>query len=43
MMERDKFMSADEAKEIGLIDTVLTSVPKAGQDGTPAPETAGSE
>lgn len=31
MMERDKFMSADEAKEMGLIDEVLTSPPKVGE------------
>jgi len=42
MMERDKFMSADEAKDIGLIDTVLTSPPKPGQDGEPGPEPASS-
>ncbi|XP_066967671.1 ATP-dependent Clp protease proteolytic subunit isoform X1 [Macrobrachium rosenbergii] len=30
MMERDKFMSAEEAKELGLIDEVLTSPPKVG-------------
>ncbi|KAB7495473.1 ATP-dependent Clp protease proteolytic subunit, mitochondrial [Armadillidium nasatum] len=30
MMERDKFMSAEEAKELGLIDSVLVSPPKAG-------------
>ncbi|RXG71945.1 ATP-dependent Clp protease proteolytic subunit, mitochondrial [Armadillidium vulgare] len=30
MMERDKFMSADEAKELGLIDSVLVSPPKVG-------------
>lgn len=35
MMERDKFMSADEAKELGLIDEVLTSPPKVG-DSTPS-------
>ncbi|KAG0719411.1 ATP-dependent Clp protease proteolytic subunit, mitochondrial [Chionoecetes opilio] len=28
MMERDKFMTADEAKELGLIDEVLTRPPK---------------
>ncbi|CAL4116500.1 unnamed protein product, partial [Meganyctiphanes norvegica] len=28
MMERDKFMSADEAKELGLIDTVIANTPK---------------
>ncbi|RXG71382.1 ATP-dependent Clp protease proteolytic subunit, mitochondrial [Armadillidium vulgare] len=30
MMERDKFMSAEEAKELGLIDSVLVSPPKVG-------------
>lgn len=30
MMERDKFMSAEEAKVLGLIDEVLTSPPKVG-------------
>lgn len=32
-MERDKFMSADEAKEFGLIDQVVDSRPPAPQDG----------
>ena len=27
MMERDKFMGAEEAKQLGLIDTVLVSPP----------------
>ncbi|XP_047489484.1 ATP-dependent Clp protease proteolytic subunit-like [Penaeus chinensis] len=30
MMERDKFMGAEEAKEMGLVDEVLTSPPKVG-------------
>ena len=29
MMERDKFMNSEEAKKLGLIDTVVTSPPKA--------------
>jgi ATP-dependent Clp protease protease subunit len=31
-MERDKFFSADEAKEFGIIDEVLTSRPPADDD-----------
>lgn len=38
MMERDKFMSADEAKELGLIDEVLTSPPKMVDSKPPSPE-----
>lgn len=38
MMERDKFMSADEAKFIGLIDEVLTSPPKVGEAAPQTPE-----
>ena len=30
-MERDKFMDAEEAKNLGLIDTVLVSPPKVGK------------
>lgn len=39
MMERDKFMDADEAKKIGLIDTVLEKPPRPVEDeqtGSPA-------
>ncbi|KAG7164624.1 ATP-dependent Clp protease proteolytic subunit-like [Homarus americanus] len=36
MMERDKFMEASEAKDIGLIDQVLASPPKVG-DTAPQP------
>lgn len=32
-MERDKFMSAEEAKEFGLIDEVVESRPDAGESG----------
>lgn len=38
MMERDKFMSADEAKDLGLIDEVLASPPKVGESTPPSPE-----
>lgn len=31
-MERDNFMSADEAKEFGLVDEVVTERPKTGED-----------
>ena len=31
-MERDYFMSPDEAKEFGLIDEVVTSRPPIGDD-----------
>jgi ATP-dependent Clp protease protease subunit len=31
-MERDRFMNPDEAKEFGLIDTVVTSRPAAAND-----------
>lgn len=41
MMERDKFMSADEAKELGLIDEVLTSPPKMVDSKPPSPEWQG--
>lgn len=34
MMERDKFMGAEEAKEMGLVDEVLTSPPKVGDKNT---------
>ena len=37
-MERDKFMDANEAKELGLIDTVLVSPPS---DGTTEAKTDG--
>ena len=29
-MERDTFMSAEEAKEFGLVDEVIAERPKAG-------------
>ena len=32
-MERDKFMSAEEAKEFGLIDQVVESRPDSGESG----------
>jgi len=32
MMERDRFMTPDQAKELGLIDVVLQSPPKVVQD-----------
>jgi len=35
MMERDKFMGAHEAQEMGLIDEVLISPPKLGQKDIP--------
>lgn len=38
MMERDKFMEASEAKEMGLIDKVLTSPPKVGDAAPQTPE-----
>lgn len=38
MMERDKFMSADEAKEMGVIDEVLTSPPKVVETATQTSE-----
>lgn len=38
MMERDKFMDANDAKEIGLIDKVLTSPPKVGDAPPDTPE-----
>ena len=31
-MDRDNFMSADEAKDFGLIDTVVSSRPDAPED-----------
>lgn len=37
MMERDKFMGADEAKVMGLIDAVLTSPPKVGDAASQMP------
>lgn len=36
-MERDKFMSPVEAKEFGLIDTVLTRPPKGQEFSTETP------
>lgn len=45
-MERDKFMNAEEAKEFGLIDTVIESMPTAdkmkGDDGSEKANTATS-
>lgn len=38
MMERDKFMSADEAKEMGIIDEVLASPPKVVETTTQTSE-----
>ncbi|KAK8400008.1 hypothetical protein O3P69_003004 [Scylla paramamosain] len=38
MMERDKFMSADEAKDLGLIDEVLASPPKVGEKASQSSE-----
>ena len=35
-MERDKFMDAEEAKVLGLIDSVLERPPKAAEDKPPA-------
>ncbi len=35
-MERDKFLSAEEAKEFGLIDEVITSRPRADDDADAA-------
>ena len=35
-MERDKFLSAEEAKEFGLIDEVITSRPPADDDADAA-------
>ena len=32
LMERDKFMSADEAKEMGLIDEILDKRVKDGEE-----------
>lgn len=40
-MERDFFMSADEAKEYGLVDRVL--VPRIGEDHVPMPPMEGGE
>ncbi len=31
-MERDKFMSPEEAKEFGLIDVILEHPPKVGEE-----------
>lgn len=31
-MERDKFLTPDEAKNLGLIDTVLTHPPLSGDE-----------
>ena len=37
-MDRDNFMSADEAKTFGLIDHVVKERPRTlDKDGTPAP------
>ncbi|MEO1190201.1 MAG: ATP-dependent Clp protease proteolytic subunit [Pseudomonadota bacterium] len=35
-MERDRFMTAEEAQEFGLIDEVVTNRPDLGEDETPA-------
>ena len=35
-MERDKFMTPDEAKDFGLIDEVIASRPAREEDGRPA-------
>jgi len=44
MMERDRFMTPDQAKQLGLIDVVLQSPPKVQDnkdaDATPAPAAA---
>jgi ATP-dependent Clp protease protease subunit len=40
-MERDFYMSADEAKAYGLVDQVL--VPRIGQDNVPMPPMEGGE
>jgi ATP-dependent Clp protease protease subunit len=40
-MERDFYMSADEAKAYGLIDHVL--VPRIGESGVPMPPMEGGE
>merc|ERR1712142_646989 len=43
MMERDRFMTPDQAKELGLIDVVLQSPPKVQDkdaDTTPSPTAA---
>jgi ATP-dependent Clp protease protease subunit len=40
--ERDFFMSAEEAKEYGLIDEIITGQARAGADGTPASVAAGN-
>jgi len=37
MMERDRFMTPDQAKEIGLIDVVLQSPPKVVEEKTTDP------
>ena len=34
VMERDKFMTADEAKEFGLIDEVVSKRPSADDDSS---------
>jgi len=36
-MERDKFMTATDAKEFGLIDEVVTARPALGGDDSPKP------
>jgi len=40
MMERDRFMTPDQAKELGLIDVVLQSPPKLVEEKTPDPNVA---
>jgi len=39
-VERDKFLSADEAREFGLVDEVFDKRPAAGEDATPAANAA---
>jgi ATP-dependent Clp protease, protease subunit len=40
--ERDFFMSAEEAKEYGLIDEIITGQARAGADGAPASAASGN-
>jgi ATP-dependent protease ClpP protease subunit len=40
--ERDFFMSAEEAKEYGLIDEIITGQARAGSDGAPAGVASGN-
>jgi ATP-dependent Clp protease protease subunit len=40
-MERDFYMSADEAKAYGIVDSVL--VPRIGERGVPMPPMQGGE